>query len=387
MMNSDSQSLENPHLSVSFYGHGVVCFKLKDAFLSCEAGASAFKFIKSYIARNPEMREYVLDVSSLENADPLAMSLLPAMKNLCLERRKEFYVSGLSNSMKEEIIKHSSFKGKYLPAHSHRHHTMTERIEHLGDIGLDVGKYILALINHTGDFAFEVFNAVRHPTKIRWRETLYYMDMCGADALPIVSVICFLMGLILGFQGALQLHKIGTDIYLADGVGLSIVKELGPLMVAMIATGRAGSAFAAEIGTMKVGEEVSAMITFGFVPSRFLFIPKLIAMAIVMPLLTVFGDFIGIAGGMAVGYFKLGIPITPYVNRTLLALRNVHLTESLTKSVVFAVLITIVGCVKGFESDGDAQGVGRAATSAVVTSIFLIVVADTVITFFFSFAQ
>jgi phospholipid/cholesterol/gamma-HCH transport system permease protein len=195
------------------------------------------------------------------------------------------------------------------------------------------------------------------------------------------------MGLILGFQGALQLHKIGTDIYLADGVGLSIVKELGPLMVAMIATGRAGSAFAAEIGTMKVGEEVSAMITFGFVPSRFLFIPKLIAMAIVMPLLTVFGDFIGIAGGMAVGYFKLGIPITPYVNRTLLALRNVHLTESLTKSVVFAVLITIVGCVKGFESDGDAQGVGRAATSAVVTSIFLIVVADTVITFFFSFAQ
>ncbi|MCK5844733.1 MAG: ABC transporter permease, partial [Victivallales bacterium] len=277
--------------------------------------------------------------------------------------------------------------GKYLPAHSHRHHTMTERIEHIGDIGIDVGKYLFALISHTGDFTYEIFRALRHPSKIRWRETLYYMDVCGADALPIVSVICFLMGLILGFQGAIQLHKIGTDIYLADGVGLSIVKELGPLMVAMIATGRAGSAFAAEIGTMKVGEEISAMTTFGFVPSRFLFIPKLIAMVAVMPLLTVFGDFIGIAGGLAVGYFKLGIPIMPYINRSLAAIQNIHLAESLAKSVVFAVLITIVGCVKGFESDGDAQGVGRAATSAVVTSIFLIVVADTVLTFFFSFTQ
>jgi phospholipid/cholesterol/gamma-HCH transport system permease protein len=210
------------------------------------------------------------------------------------------------------------------------------------------------------------------------------MDMCGADALPIISVICFLMGLILGFQGALQLQKIGTDIFLADGVGLSIIKELGPLMVAMIATGRAGSAFAAEIGTMKVGEEISAMTTFGFVPSRFLFVPKLIAMVTVMPILTIFGDFIGITGGLAVGYFKLGIPVTPYINRTIYALQNIHLAESLAKSVVFAILITVVGCVKGFESDEDAQGVGRAATSAVVTSIFLIVVADTLLTVLFS---
>ncbi|NOY74391.1 MAG: ABC transporter permease [Kiritimatiellaeota bacterium] len=371
-------------MSVSFYGHGVVCFKLKDDFLSCEAAASAFGFIKSYIVHNAEMREYVLDVESLRKADPLAMSLLPAMKNLCLERRKEFYVSGLSDSIRDEIVKHSSFKGKYLPAITRGYHTLSERIERLGGMGIDFGKHLLSLINHTGDFAFEVFQAIRHPSKIRWRETLYYMDICGADALPIVSVICFLMGLILGFQGALQLQKIGTDIYLADGVGLSIVKELGPLMVAMIATGRAGSAFAAEIGTMKVGEEINALTTFGFVPSRFLFIPKLLAMVVVMPLLTVFGDFIGIAGGMAVGHFKLGIPITPYVNRTLYALQNIHLAESLAKGVVFAILITIVGCVKGFESDGDAQGVGRSATSAVVTSIFLIVVADTVITYLFS---
>lgn len=381
------KSSENTHVSISDYGHGVVCFKLKEDALSCEAATSAFLLIKSYITRNAETREYILDVSVLEKSDPLAMSLLPAMKNLCLERRKEFYVSGLSETMKEEMIKHSSFKGKYLPAHIHHHNTMTKRIEHLGDLGLDVGKHLFSVINHTGDFAYEVFRAIRHPSKIRWRETLYYMDMCGADALPIVSVICFLMGLILGFQGALQLQKIGTDIFLADGVGLSIIKELGPLMVAMIATGRAGSAFAAEIGTMKVGEEISAMSTFGFVPSRFLFIPKLIAMMTVMPILTIFGDFIGITGGLAVGYFKLGIPITPYINRTIYALENIHLAESLAKSVVFAVLITVVGCVKGFESDEDAQGVGRAATSAVVTSIFLIVVADTLLTVLFSICQ
>ncbi|MBN1864054.1 MAG: ABC transporter permease, partial [Victivallales bacterium] len=220
--------------------------------------------------------------------------------------------------------------------------------------------------------------------KIRWRETFYYMDICGADALPIVSMICFLMGLILAFQGAVQLSKVGTDIYLADAVGLSIVKELGPLMVAMISTGRAGSAFAAEIGTMKVGEEVNALTTFGFVPSRFLFVPKFIAMIVTMPLLTVFGDFVGVLGGMAVGYFKLGIPILAYTNRTLHVLKPIHLTESLTKSIVFAAIITVVGCIRGFESDDDAQGVGRSATKAVVSSIFVIIIADAFLTYVFS---
>jgi phospholipid/cholesterol/gamma-HCH transport system permease protein len=258
------------------------------------------------------------------------------------------------------------------------------RITHLGDLSIDLGKHFMATIGYTGEFFAAICGAIRRPSTIRWRETFYYMDMCGADAFPIVSMICFLMGLILAFQGAVQLSKVGTDIYLADGVGLSIVKELGPLMVAMVSTGRAGSAFAAEIGTMKVGEEVNAMTTFGFVPSRFLFVPKFIAMLIAMPILTIFGDFVGVLGGMLVGYFQLGIPIVAYTNRTLLAIQPSHLAESLTKSITFAGIITIVGCMRGFESNDDAQGVGRSATTAVVTSIFMIIIADAFLTYLFT---
>jgi len=374
-------------ISRSNFTPETVCYRIEAEHLDRDSAAVAFEQIKSgLLANSKKIRELVLDVERIKTADPLALSLPSAVKKLCQERGKEFLLSGLSEEMRLEMIRHSSFKGKIHPA-KHHHTTLNERIEHLGDISIDVGKHCLSMLGHIGDFGAEVARAMRHPSKIRWRETFYYMDMCGSDALPIVSIICLLMGLILGFQGAIQMHRFGTDIFLADAVGLIIIKELGPLMVAMISTGRAGSAFAAEIGTMKVGEEIDAMTTFGFVPSRFLFIPKLIAMLVAAPLLTVFGDVIGILGGMTVGYFQLGIPITAYTNRTLVVLHPIHLAESLTKSLVFAVLITVVGCVRGFESDSDAQGVGRAATSAVVTSILMIVLADTILTALFSMAQ
>ena len=376
-----------PIVIKSDYGNGVVCYTVNDSYLGIDAAADAYHEIAHEISRlRSNIRELVLDVHIMEKADPLALSLLPAVKDLCKQKKLEFYVSGLSETMKEKMILHSSFKGMFHSEHSH-HHSVSEHIEHLGDISLDVGESAVSFIGFTGEFFSAVIDAVKNPRRIRWRETFYYMDMCGADALPIVVVICFLMGLILGFQGAIQLHKLGTDVYLADAVGLIITKELGPLMVAMIATGRAGSAFAAEIGTMKVGEEVDAMTTMGFVPSRFLFIPKLLAMLTVMPLLTVFGDFIGVLGGMAVGYFKLDLPIDSYVNRTLTVLGPIHLAESIVKSLVFAFIITVIGCIRGFEADNDAQGVGRSATSSVVTSIFLIVLADTLLTVLFSMVQ
>ena len=373
-------------LSYSELDPTTIGYRVESQHLDMDSASRVFKRIKADMKSRQELREVVLDLSSLEKADPLALSLIPALKNLCAATGKNFLFLGLSEEMRQEMIRHSSFKGHILPAKPH-HASVTERIEHLGDISLDIGEHCVSMITHIGDFAAEIVNAIKHPGKIRWRETLYYMDICGSDALPIVSVICFLMGLILGFQGSIQMHKFGTDIFLADAVGLIIIKEMGPLMVAMIATGRAGSAFAAEIGTMKVAEEIDALVTFGFVPSRFLFIPKLIAMVVSAPLLTVFGDFIGILGGMTVGYFKLGIPITAYANRTLTVLNATHLAESLVKSLVFAVVITVVGCVRGFESDNDAQGVGRSATSAVVTSILMIVLADTLLTTLFSMSH
>ena len=221
--------------------------------------------------------------------------------------------------------------------------------------------------------------------KRRWREFFYYFDLCGSQSLLIVLLICFLMGVVLGIQGALQMSKVGTEIFMVDLIGFSVLKELGPLMVAIIATGRAGSAFAAEIGTMKVNEELSALKTLGINPEGYLVIPKLCAMVLAMPLLTVCGDAAGIVGGMSVGVTVSGIPAAAYWSRTVDVLDVVSLLSGLVKSVVYAILITFAGCYYGFASSGDAQGVGRAATQAVVASIFLVVIFDAVMTLLFSF--
>ncbi len=219
----------------------------------------------------------------------------------------------------------------------------------------------------------------------RWREFFYYFDLCGSQSLLIVLLICFLMGAVLGIQGALQMSKVGTEIFMVDLIGFSVLKELGPLMVAIIATGRAGSAFAAEIGTMKVNEELSALQTLGINPEGYLVIPKLAAMLLAMPLLTVCGDAAGIVGGMCVGVTVSGIPAAAYWTRTVDVLDIASVLSGLVKSGVYGVLITLAGCYCGFTSSGDAQGVGRAATQAVVVSIFLVVVADAVMTLLFSF--
>ncbi len=257
-------------------------------------------------------------------------------------------------------------------------------LEHIGAASIKLENDLISLLEFLSEMCSAVVDAVRHPGRIRWRETFYYMDMCGGDALPITTMICFLLGVILGYQSAMQAHKYGADMYLPALVGCSITRELGPLMVAVVATGRAGSAFAAEIGTMKLSEEIDAMRTMGFVPIRFLVIPKLIAMVLMMPLLTVVGDLVGIIGGMLVAHFNLSMPFETYYNISVYWIRPRYFYEGLLKSGVFAVIITGVGCWRGFQTGDDAVAVGRATTSAVVTSIFLIIIADTLMSMLFN---
>ncbi len=253
-----------------------------------------------------------------------------------------------------------------------------------GDKALILKYRVFEHLRFIDETTMAIFDAFKTPKKIRWKETVYYMDMCGREAFGIISLICFLMGLILGFQSATQMQKVGADIFVADLVGFAILRELGPIMVALICTGRAGSSFAAEIGTMKVNEEIDALTTLGFNPIRFLVLPKIIALAVMMPLLTVIGDFFGIFGGFVVAKFKLGLNMTQYFDRTTDVLVFGDLAEGLIKSFFFALLIAGVGCLRGLQSTADAQGVGRAATSAVVSGILLTILADTILTIIFT---
>ena len=265
-----------------------------------------------------------------------------------------------------------------------RSQTLPPVPEQLGEKTFNLCRDVRLIMAFTGETTHALWDAVRHPRRVRWRETLWYMDRCGTDGVPIVTLICFLMGLILGFQAAVQLHAFGADIFVADLVGLSICKELGPLMVAMICTGRAGSAFAAEIGTMKVSEEIDALSTMGLAPSRFLVVPKVIALMAMMPLLTLIGDIAGLTGGLVVGMLQLDLPFMAYWKQTLSAVSHVNLLEGLLKSVVFAFLIAGVGCLRGLRTESGAQGVGVSTTSAVVSGIFLIVIADALLTIIFT---
>lgn len=253
--------------------------------------------------------------------------------------------------------------------------------ESLGQGAFKFFQDLKKLIGFTGDTFIALGYLIRHPRKISFKEVLFYMDKSGADAVPIVLLICFLMGLILAFQGIQQMGRFGLEIYVADLVALSLVRELGPLMVGMICIGRAGSAYAAELGTMKVAEEIDAMNTMGLKPNRFLVIPKITALAIVMPMLVVLGDIAGIVGGVVIGTTMSSASLVQYTNRTLASLEPSNILETLIKGIAFAFIIAAVGCFRGFEADNDAKGVGEATTSSVVSGIFLIVIMDFFITF------
>lgn len=222
---------------------------------------------------------------------------------------------------------------------------------------------------------------------IRVKAGISEMVKVGYNSVPIVSVISLFVGIILALQAAYQLKKVGALIYVADLVGVSLTRELAPILTAIIVAGRSGSAFAAEIGSMRAAEEVDALVTMGINPVRFLVVPKLIAMMIMLPALTVLADFIGILGGFLIAVVELGIHPYNYFQQTIQALVMKDVMTGLVKALAFSVVITIVGAYQGFRVEGGAEEVGRRTTASVVASIFLVIVFDlffTTMFFFFS---
>ncbi len=248
--------------------------------------------------------------------------------------------------------------------------------EEVGEASVGFFNNIIQSITFGGTLISEAAVSILHPSTVRWKDVLVYMKKVGVDGLPILGLISFLLGLIMAFMSSLQLKQFGANSYVASLVAIAMVRELGPIMTAILVAGRSGSAFAAEIGTMKVNEEVDALVTMGFDPIRFLAIPKVFASMIVVPLLTFFSDLFAIAGGMVVGVIGLGLTFYTYMDYTSWALQIFDITSGFVKSVVFALLISGIGCQRGFQVRGGAEAVGNATTSAVVSGLFLIIVTD-----------
>lgn len=232
------------------------------------------------------------------------------------------------------------------------------------------------LIRWVGELLVALLWGLLNPRRLRIKDTLRTMQTAGVESLPVVLLVSGLIGLVLGFQSALQLRRFGGDIYLANLIGLSMVRELGPLMTAVVLTARSGSAFAAEIGTMRINEEVDALRTMGIDPVRFLVTPRMLAAFFMTPLLTMFANVAGIAGGCVVWTATLGMSPAGYAAQLEQAIVLSDLFSGLFKALVFGLLVAGVGCVRGMQTRGGASAVGESTTSAVVSGVVLIAVTD-----------
>jgi len=248
----------------------------------------------------------------------------------------------------------------------------------LGESTIHEISNIRMLISFLGSLVLCLFSVLIRPNRLRLEDTITHMEKIGVDALPIVALISFLLGLIIAFMSSIQLQQFGANIYVASLVALAMASELGPIMTAIVVAGRSGSAIAAEISSMKISEEIDALFSMGFDATLFLAVPRVIAAVVVLPLLTLFADLFAVTGGLVVGVFMLDLTVGSYINQTIETLTLFEVSWGLAKSVIFAFLVGWIACLRGFQARGGADAVGNAATSAVVSSIFVIILFDSI---------
>jgi len=246
---------------------------------------------------------------------------------------------------------------------------------------------VAGILSFIGECAIVLLRSLLQPHRIRWRPVLHNLQTSGFEALPITGLLSFLMGVVIAYQGADQLQRFGANIFIVDLVGLSMLRELSPLLTAIIVAGRSGSAYAAQIGTMKVTEEIDALRTIGVGPIELLVLPKMLALIIALPLLTLYADVAGVLGGMLMASTKLDISFDVFINRIGDAVSLSSFLTGIGKAPVFAAIISLVGCYQGFQVAGSADSVGRQTTVSVVQSIFLVILADALFSVVFNWLK
>jgi phospholipid/cholesterol/gamma-HCH transport system permease protein len=256
-------------------------------------------------------------------------------------------------------------------------------VAHIGRATIEVIGELKSIATFVGEMTLAAGRVVKRPRAGHFREVPSLVERAGADAVPIVLLINFLLGFVMAYQSARQLQNYGANIYVADLVGISVARELAPLMSAIIVCGRTGAAYAAEIGSMNVDEEIDALRTLGLTPHGWLVVPRIVALVIIVPILTLLGDVFGVLGGLLVGVTSLDVTAHGYLTETRESVMLWDVESGLLKSVAFAIAIGLIACQQGFGASGGASGVGRRTTSTVVTSLFALVLLDALFTIVF----
>ncbi|WP_243439106.1 ABC transporter permease [Fundidesulfovibrio soli] len=312
-----------------------------------------------------------VDASEVSFCDGSGLALLLELRRQAEQRGAVFALTGLDQRFRVLFEQFSPADVAPPPAPLQRP-SLAEEVGRKTAVLLEDMASIVAFV---GEFCAAFAAALANPRRVRWRDALHVAETAGANALPIIVLIGFLMGLIMAFQSAMPLRRFGAEIFVANLLGLSMLRELGPLVTAIILAGRSGSAFAAELGTMNVNEEISALKTMGLDPVRFLVVTRVGAAMAVTPLLTMFFNLAGLIGGAMV-MLSLGYPLAAFINQVQMAVHLPDLLGGLFKSCAFSLLVCAIGCQRGLRTSGGASSVGSATTSAVVAGIILVAVAD-----------
>jgi len=317
-------------------------------------------------------KNVVIDMAGIDYCDGAGIALLVHLRNLQNKAGGSLQIEGLRpefEGLLQDWAQASLVEGT--PKRAQRRELAVE----IGEATVEVWRDIQALVSFVGELFLALVYAGARPRSVRWRDALAVAEVAGVNALPIVALIAFLMGLIMAFQAASPLRQFGAELFIANLIGLSVLRELGPLMTAIVVAGRSGSAFAAELGTMKVREEIDALKTMGLDPVRFLIVPRVVAAVCMTPLLTIFADLVGLMGGSVV-MLSLGFPLITYFHQVQYAVTYGSLVGGLVKAFVFGILIAGIGCLRGLQARTGATAVGESTTSAVVSGIILIAITD-----------
>jgi phospholipid/cholesterol/gamma-HCH transport system permease protein len=314
-----------------------------------------------------------IEAKELGRWDSALLVRILALNDLCAKGKVEFRAQTLPAGLAKLIALSQAVPEKKDAARKQVEPPFLQRV---GESGLAAWTGGAAMLGFLGESVVALLKLVRGRAQFRWADTLLVIQQCGPEALGIVALINFLIGMILAFVGATELAQFGASIYTADLVAVAAVREMACIMTGIIICGRTGAAFAAQLGTMKVNQEIEAFQTFGISPFEFLVLPRMLALILMMPLLCIFADLIAVAGGFLVSTLMLDVSPTVYLARTVESIRLYAFLLGVFKGGFFGVLVALTGCLRGMQCGTNAAAVGQATTSAVVTGITLIIASD-----------
>ena len=333
--------------------------------------------VQKQIESSGGIRRIGFDTENLTAWDSGLLTFLIKISDYCSQNNIVFDKDGLPEGVVRLIALATAVPERKGARKEAVHEPFFSRV---GSLSIELWQSTRELLAFIGEATIAFFNLLVGKASFRRSDLFLFIQQCGADALPIVTLISLLVGLILAFIGAVQLMMFGAQIYVADLVGIAMVRVMGAVMVGIVMAGRTGAAFAAQLGTMQGNEEIDALKTMGVSPMEFLVLPRMLALVLMMPLLCVYADLMGVLGGLIVGVSALDIGLLQYINQTMGALKLSFFLIGIIHATIFGVLVSLAGCLRGIQCGRSASAVGDATTSAVVTSIVAIIVATGIIT-------